>query len=124
MMEPNFNINRYFANIFSNQSIFKNRDVLRPSHIPEKLIFRDEEIEKIAQVVGTALTNAISSNLFIYGQTGTGKTAVVHYHGAAQAFLVGNIFGDAEAPLDTEPPAVDVILPIPTDSYYFIILNP
>ena len=57
--------------------IFKNRDVLLPDYLPNKLPHREEQIRKVASVLAQALKGYKPNNLFIYGLTGTGKTAVV-----------------------------------------------
>ncbi len=57
--------------------IFKNRDVLLPDYIPERLPHREPQIKKVASVLAQALKGYKPNNLFIYGITGTGKTAVV-----------------------------------------------
>ncbi|HWQ17009.1 MAG TPA: orc1/cdc6 family replication initiation protein [Sulfolobales archaeon] len=56
-----------------------NKEVLRPDYIPESLPHREGEIEKVAQVLGSSLQGMRPSNLFIYGLTGTGKTAVAKF---------------------------------------------
>ncbi len=68
--------------IFENatrSAIFTNREVLRPDYIPDQLPHRGNEIRKVAMVMATALQGVRPSNLFIYGLTGTGKTAVAKY---------------------------------------------
>ena len=57
----------------------KNREVLRPSYLPEKLPHREVEIEQLASVMSTALRGGRPSNVIIFGKTGTGKTAVIRY---------------------------------------------
>ncbi len=59
--------------------IFKNRKVLMPDYIPNELPHREKEIERIAITLAPALRGDRPNNLFIYGLTGTGKTAVVKY---------------------------------------------
>lgn len=61
------------------QQIFKNREYLRPSYIPEKLPHRDEEKNQLARIWVAPLRGETPSNVFIYGKTGTGKTATVKY---------------------------------------------
>lgn len=45
--------------------------------MPEKLPFREQEEKTLAQVLSTIFRNARPSNLFLFGEPGTGKTAVV-----------------------------------------------
>ncbi|RLF24505.1 MAG: cell division control protein Cdc6 [Thermoprotei archaeon] len=59
--------------------IFRNREVLRPDHVPDELPHREEQILKLGAILAPALKGARPSNVFIYGQTGTGKTAVAKY---------------------------------------------
>ncbi len=59
--------------------IFKNREVLRPDYIPDVLPHREEQIRRLTEILAPVLKNERPSNVFIYGLTGTGKTAVVKY---------------------------------------------
>jgi cell division control protein 6 len=59
--------------------IFRNKDVLRHDYIPESLPHREEQIRDFGEIVAPVLKNERCSNIFIYGKTGTGKTAVVKY---------------------------------------------
>ena len=59
--------------------IFKNREYLRPSYTPEELPHRDEQIHQLARILVAPLRGETPSNLFIYGKTGTGKTASVKH---------------------------------------------
>jgi cell division control protein 6 len=61
------------------KSVFKNRRVLLPDYVPPNLIHRDEEIKKLGLVLAPSLKGEKPSNVFIYGLTGTGKTAVTKY---------------------------------------------
>ena len=56
--------------------IFANRDVLSPHYVPEILPHRDNKFEELAKILAPALRRGVPSNIFIYGTTGTGKTAV------------------------------------------------
>jgi cell division control protein 6 len=65
-----------FDRFLESPSIFKNHEVLRPSHIPDTLPHRDNEIQFLGKALGNALRNDRPSNIFLYGKTGTGKTIV------------------------------------------------
>lgn len=56
--------------------IFKNREVLRYSYIPDTLPHREVEIQTLARILITSLKGHTPSNIMIYGMTGTGKTVV------------------------------------------------
>jgi cell division control protein 6 len=68
-----------FNRFLSSNHIFKNREVLRHDYIPEKLPHRDEQINCLGGIVAPVLRGSPCSNAFIYGKTGTGKTAVSKY---------------------------------------------
>ncbi len=56
--------------------IFKNREVLMPDYVPDHLPHREEEIKRLASILAPVLRGERPNNVFIYGLTGTGKTAV------------------------------------------------
>src|SRR5439155_96792 len=55
------------------------REILRPSYLPDRLPHRESHIGQLAQILVTALKGERPSNVLIFGKTGTGKTAVVKY---------------------------------------------
>ena len=59
--------------------IFNKRFVLLPDYVPERLIGRDEQIRQVASALSPALSGDKPHNVFIYGKTGVGKTAVTKY---------------------------------------------
>ncbi|RLE49472.1 MAG: cell division control protein Cdc6 [Candidatus Methanomethylicota archaeon] len=59
--------------------IFQNREILRPDYIPDSLPHRERQVFKLASVLAPAIKGARPSNVFIYGVTGSGKTAVTKY---------------------------------------------
>ncbi|MDY6985659.1 MAG: ORC1-type DNA replication protein [Candidatus Thermoplasmatota archaeon] len=70
-----------FGQFLKPNSIFKNRETLRSTYMPEELPHRDKEIEQLASVLVAALRGETPSNVFIYGKTGTGKTCVTKFVG-------------------------------------------
>src|SRR5690349_4236584 len=54
---------------------------MRASYTPEDLPHRDNEIRGLGSLLVPALRGETPSNVFIYGKTGTGKTACVKYVG-------------------------------------------
>ena len=68
-----------FKDILSERSVFINKDALSPHYLPEKIIHREKEIEKIMRVIAPVFKNKRPNNVFIYGKTGTGKTSSVKY---------------------------------------------
>ncbi len=62
-----------FKELLETQQIFRNREYLRPTYIPEKLPHRDEQIDQLARIWVAPLRGETPSNVFVYGKTGTGK---------------------------------------------------
>jgi cell division control protein 6 len=60
-------------------SLFINREVLRADYIPGNLPHRWEHIRRLGEILSPGLRASRPSNVFIYGKTGTGKTAVVKH---------------------------------------------
>ena len=70
-----------FDTLLKAEQLFKDKEVIRPSYTPEKLPHREHEITTLASIFVSALKGETPSNVFIYGKTGTGKTAVAKYVG-------------------------------------------
>lgn len=54
---------------------------MRPTFMPDILPHREKEINSLAAILVPALRDETPSNVFIYGKTGTGKTAVTKFVG-------------------------------------------
>ena len=74
-----FNIDKFYKDYLKGPNIFKKRDALDSSYIPEDLPHRDKEIQHIAELTACALKGDTPPNFLCYGPTGTGKTASVRY---------------------------------------------
>jgi len=68
-----------FNRFLGGPQIFKDREALRPDYVPSYLPHREEQIRQVGGILAPVLKGFRGSNIFIYGQTGTGKTAVVKY---------------------------------------------
>jgi len=70
------NLDKIFDS-FDKNSIFKNKSYLQTNHLPEEILHRSEQINQIASILAPILRGEKTSNLFLYGKTGTGKTLSV-----------------------------------------------
>ena len=68
-----------FDSLMNEERIFKNREALSSTFIPSEFPHRNDEINGFANILKPALYGARPSNILIYGQTGTGKTAVTKF---------------------------------------------
>ncbi|HEB47158.1 MAG TPA: AAA family ATPase [Candidatus Pacearchaeota archaeon] len=64
---------------FDRNMIFKDKSVLQSNHMPGKIPHRTEQIKQIASILAPVLKGERTSNVFLYGKTGTGKTLSVLY---------------------------------------------
>lgn len=78
-----------FGQLLKSDGLFINREVMRPTYTPELLPHREKEINDMASILVPALRGETPSNIFIYGKTGTGKTAVAKFVGN-ELLLKGN----------------------------------
>jgi cell division control protein 6 len=64
---------------FDENNIFKNKSILQTNYQPKNIIYRDKQIKQIASILAPVLRGERTSNLFLYGKTGTGKTLSIQY---------------------------------------------
>ncbi|MEK6917495.1 MAG: ORC1-type DNA replication protein [Nanoarchaeota archaeon] len=64
---------------FTKNNIFKDKSLLQASYKPDKILHRDQQVNQIASILAPVLRGEKTSNLFLYGKTGTGKTLSVYY---------------------------------------------
>ena len=70
------------SNVFDKKpekGILKDERFLYPDYVPERLPFRDAEIDSIAFALKPAATGKKPENMFVYGKPGTGKTVTLKY---------------------------------------------
>jgi len=78
-MSDNSILDEVFNNFVKNAKVFRDREVLRHDYLPDRLPHREQQIRQLGETVAPILKGARCSNIFIYGKTGTGKTAVTKY---------------------------------------------
>lgn len=64
---------------FDKKSIFKDKSILQNNYNPLEIPHRDEQIKQVASILAPILRGEKTSNLFLYGKTGTGKTLSINY---------------------------------------------
>ncbi len=72
-------IDHFFEEFLKKDSFFRDKSVLLSSHIPDEVLYREEQLQEVANILAPALRLEKPSNLFIYGKTGTGKTLSIKY---------------------------------------------
>jgi len=61
------------------RSLFKNKQILQLNHTPENIPHREKQIEQVASILAPSLLGQRTSNLFIYGNPGSGKTLSIQH---------------------------------------------
>ncbi len=64
---------------FDKNSIFKDKFLLQSNYSPDEIPHRDVQIKQIASILAPVLRGEKTSNLFLYGKTGTGKTLSIQF---------------------------------------------
>src|SRR3990167_6054062 len=64
---------------FDGNRIFKNKSILQANHRPEEIPHREDQIKQIASMLAPVLRGDKTSNIFLYGKTGSGKTLSALY---------------------------------------------
>lgn len=72
-------IDEIFKRAKEGKALFTDRNALNPEYVPQRLPYRDAQINAVAEVLAPVLHGSKPSNLLLYGKTGTGKTAVARY---------------------------------------------
>ena len=72
-------IGNFFENYLNKESLFDNKSILLSSYVPEDILYREEQLQEVANILAPVLRMERPSNLFIFGKTGTGKTLSVRH---------------------------------------------
>ncbi|RLJ03323.1 MAG: cell division control protein Cdc6 [Candidatus Aenigmatarchaeota archaeon] len=72
-------LDNIFKNYIQKDDIFQNKELLLTKYRPENLPHREKEIKTLGSILAPSLRGEKPSNVFVYGKTGTGKTAVTQY---------------------------------------------
>ena len=70
-------VDKILDDAIEGKSLFKNREILQSSYIPQNILHRDEEQQKVMQSLSPLGKKSKPSNLLVYGKTGTGKTLII-----------------------------------------------
>ena len=77
--ELNTGNSNVFDKLIHDERIFKNRESLSTSYVPSEFPHRFDKINEVANILKTAFYGSRPSNILVYGQTGTGKTAIAKF---------------------------------------------
>lgn len=69
----------FFENFLERDSLFVDKSLLLSHYVPHEVLYREELINEIANILAPSLRIERPSNLFVYGKTGTGKTLAIKY---------------------------------------------
>jgi cell division control protein 6 len=64
---------------FDEKRIFHDKSILQSNYIPNEIPHRSEQIKQVASILAPVLRGERTSNVFLYGKTGTGKTLSILY---------------------------------------------
>ena len=64
---------------FDEKRIFHDKAILQSNYIPSEIPHRSEQIKQVASILAPVLRGERTSNVFLYGKTGTGKTLSILY---------------------------------------------
>jgi cell division control protein 6 len=67
-------VQNIFYNYIQKQGVFKDKNALTSSFIPSNIQHRENEIKQLSLMIAPMLKGFQTSNIFIYGKCGTGKT--------------------------------------------------
>ncbi len=72
-------LGNFFENYLKQDSLFVDKSILSSSYMPSEIVYRETQVNAVANILAPALRLERPSNLFVYGKTGTGKTLSLKY---------------------------------------------
>lgn len=69
----------YFDGRPEEPRIIRREDVLLPDYLPDEMLFREAELQALADAMKPLAKRGAPTNLFVHGPSGCGKTASVKY---------------------------------------------
>jgi archaeal cell division control protein 6 len=72
-------LDNFFDEFLSSKPLFKDKSVLGQTHTPDNILHREDYLNQIAKILAPILRLQKTSNLFIYGKCGTGKSLCVNH---------------------------------------------
>ena len=69
----------FFEHFLERDSLFTDKSLLLSHYVPTEVLYREDLINEIANILAPSLRVERPSNLFVYGKTGTGKTLSIKY---------------------------------------------
>lgn len=72
-----FDIMGLFSDL--DDTIYQDKDVLKEDYQPDEILEREAEIEEYKHALSDAIFGRTPDNVFLFGKSGVGKTAVTNY---------------------------------------------
>ncbi len=79
MPATQLNLNQIFKQYIERKSIFRNKESLTDHYMPDHILHREREIKQIAETLAPSLRGEKTSNMFLFGTVGTGKSVSMKY---------------------------------------------
>lgn len=69
----------YFDGRADEPRIIRREEILLPDYLPDEMLFREAELQSLADAMKPLASKGAPTNLFVHGPSGCGKTASVKY---------------------------------------------
>ena len=72
-------LSNFFENYLKQEPLFMNKKALQSPYTPKTILHREEQMHQLASILAPSLRSERPSNVFIYGNTGTGKSVTIQH---------------------------------------------